>query len=58
MGAGSVLVPGSNDGLILVGFPLLRVHAWAALASMAAVIYAALIIQRRIATVAAKPKLA
>ncbi len=34
MGWGSVLIPGSNDGLILVGMPLLRPYAWLAFASM------------------------
>lgn len=28
MGAGSVMIPGSNDGLILTGMPLLWPHAW------------------------------
>ena len=52
------LVPGANDGLILLGLPLLLPHAWAALASMSATIYAALVIQRRIGTVAVWAKLA
>ena len=34
MGAGSVLIPGGNDGLILTGFPLLWPHAWLSLAVM------------------------
>ena len=34
MGAGSVLIPGSNDGLILTGIPLLWPHAWVSLAVM------------------------
>lgn len=41
MGAGSALIPGSNDGLILVGMPLLRPYAWVAFATMCAVIAAA-----------------
>ncbi len=49
MGAGSVLIPGSNDGLILVGLPLLQPHAWTALASMAVTILAALVIRRKAA---------
>ena len=34
MGWGSLLIPGGNDGLILVGMPLLRPYAWAAFATM------------------------
>ena len=41
MGVGTMLIPGSNDGLILVGMPLLRPYAWAAFASMCLAIYAA-----------------
>jgi len=35
MGWGSLLIPGGNDGLILVGMPLLFPYAWVAMASMA-----------------------
>lgn len=38
MGAGSAMIPGSNDGLILLGMPTLFAHAWAALAAMLAAI--------------------
>ncbi len=34
MGAGSELIPGGNDGLILTGMPLLWPHAWLAFAVM------------------------
>lgn len=34
MGLGSVLIPGSNDGLILTGMPLLWPHAWLSFAVM------------------------
>lgn len=34
MGIGSLAIPGSNDGLILTGLPLLRPHAWVAFATM------------------------
>lgn len=34
MAWGSLLTPGSNDGLLLIGIPLLQPHAWLALASM------------------------
>jgi toxin CptA len=38
MAWGSLLIPGSNDGLILVGLPLLRPYAWLAFATMCATI--------------------
>jgi hypothetical protein len=47
MGAGSLLIPGSNDGLILLGLPLLLPHAWVAFAVMMATVAAALIAARR-----------
>ena len=34
MGWGSLLIPGGNDGLILVGMPLLWPYAWVAFAAM------------------------
>lgn len=34
MGWGSLLIPGGNDGLILIGMPLLWPYAWAAFATM------------------------
>jgi toxin CptA len=34
MGAGTLLIPGSNDGLILVGMPLLWPYAWVGFAAM------------------------
>jgi Sulphur transport len=46
MGWGSLLIPGSNDGLILIGMPLFSPHAWLAFASMALAIAAALLLQR------------
>jgi toxin CptA len=45
MGWGSLLIPGSNDGLILIGIPLLRPYAWLAFAVMFAVIAAAMLIR-------------
>ena len=45
MGAGSSLIPGSNDGLIPVGLPLRRGYAWLAFASMCATILLALWLQ-------------
>ena len=49
MGWGSLLIPGSNDGLILIGIPLLRPYAWLAFASMFAAIAAAMLVQARLA---------
>ena len=41
MGWGSLLLPGGNDGLILVGMPLAWPYAWLAIATMCATIAAA-----------------
>lgn len=58
LGFGGMLVPGNNDGLILVGLPLLQPYAWAALASMVVAIYLAIAIERRARGMAGKPRLA
>lgn len=34
MGLGSLMIPGSNDGLVLIGLPLLWPHAWLAFTVM------------------------
>jgi len=47
MGWGSVLLPGGNDNLILVGMPLLQPYAWVGIAAMCAAIVVALLIERR-----------
>ncbi|MEP7294702.1 MAG: YeeE/YedE thiosulfate transporter family protein [Burkholderiales bacterium] len=47
MGWGGLLIPGSNDGLILVGLPLLQPHAWLAFATMCATIALAMRAQRQ-----------
>jgi hypothetical protein len=47
MGWGSLLIPGGNDGLILVGMPLLWPYAWAAFLLMCLTIAAALLLARR-----------
>ncbi len=47
MGWGSLLIPGGNDGLILLGLPLLWPYAWVGFATMCAVIALALHAQRR-----------
>ena len=46
MGWGSLLIPGGNDGLILVGMPLLFPYAWIAMASMAMAIGITMIVTR------------
>lgn len=45
MGVGSLLIPGGNDGLILVGLPLLQEYALIALLAMAATIAAGLLLR-------------
>lgn len=47
MGLGAMLVPGSNDGLILIGLPLLLPHAWVAVSVMALSIATAITVARR-----------
>ena len=46
MGGGSLLIPGSNDGLILIGMPLLRPYAWIAFITMCVVIGASMRVAR------------
>lgn len=46
MGWGSLLIPGANDGLILVGMPLLWPYAWLAFATMCVTIAVAMRIAR------------
>jgi len=46
MGWGSLLIPGSNDGLILVGLPRLWPCAWVAFATMCVTIGGALVAER------------
>ncbi|OUM03028.1 hypothetical protein A8M77_08705 [Variovorax sp. JS1663] len=48
MGWGSLLIPGGNDGLILVGMPLLWPYAWAAFGLMCLTIGAARLLARRV----------
>lgn len=47
MGWGSLLIPGGNDELLLVGIPLLQAYAWVAVASMAVAIALGLAVERR-----------
>lgn len=53
LGAGAALVPGSNDGLIMLGLPLLLTHAWVAVSIMAVTIGAAITISRTVGRPAA-----
>jgi Sulphur transport len=46
MGWGSLLIPGGNDGLILVGMPLLWPYAWLAFATMCISIACATLAQK------------
>ena len=50
MGWGSLLLPGGNDGLILVGMPLAWPYAWVAIATMCVTIAAAQLAGRALAT--------
>ena len=48
MGVGSLLIPGGNDGLILVGMPLLWPYAWVAFLTMCVAIGLALVVERNL----------
>jgi toxin CptA len=48
MAWGSLLIPGSNDGLILIGMPLLRPYAWLAFATMCVTIAVAMQVSQRV----------
>jgi toxin CptA len=48
MGWGTLLIPGSNDGLILIGMPLLRPYAWIAFLTMCASIGVALLARQHL----------
>ena len=58
LGFGGSLVPGANDGLILLGLPLLYPHAWLAFASMLLAIAAALVAEQRLTAMVHRPRLA
>ena len=58
MAWGSLLIPGSNDGLILVGMPLLRPYAWVGIATMCGTIAAAQWLRGRFAAVPAAERAA
>ena len=46
MGWGSLIIPGGNDGLVLLGMPLLWPYAWVAFVTMCAIIGLALVAER------------
>jgi hypothetical protein len=46
MGMGSLLIPGSNDSLVLVGLPFLLPYAWAAILTMLLSIFVAMISEK------------
>jgi toxin CptA len=48
MGWGSLLIPGGNDGLILVGMPLLWPFAWVAFLTMCVSIGIALVVEKNV----------
>ena len=50
MAWGSLLIPGSNDGLILIGMPLLWPYAWVAFGTMCVTIAAAQLANRALTT--------
>jgi hypothetical protein len=56
MGWGSLLVPGGNDGLVLLGMPLAWPYAWVAFATMCLTIAAAQVATHRGSTPSAKAK--
>jgi toxin CptA len=58
LGFGGSLVPGANDGLILLGLPLLYPHAWLAFASMLVTIAAALALQQHASAMVRRARLA
>ncbi len=48
MAMGAALVPGGNDGLVLIGLPHFQAHAWAAFAAMVVTVAALLLVERRL----------
>ncbi len=57
MGWGSMLIPGGNDELLLVGIPLLQPYAWLAVVSMAGAIAAGQLLERRLVRLAGPARL-
>lgn len=58
LGIGGSLVPGANDGLILLGLPLLYPHAWLAFAGMLVGIAAALMAEQYLSALVRSARLA
>jgi toxin CptA len=56
MAWGTLLIPGANDGLILVGMPLLRPYAWLAFATMCVTIAAAIVARKALGRPLAQPQ--
>lgn len=52
MGLGGQLVPGGNDGLIMLGLPLLLPHAWVAVIAMGLTIAALIALSQRVSRTA------
>jgi toxin CptA len=52
MGLGGQLVPGGNDGLIMLGLPLLLPHAWVAVIAMGLTIAALIGLSQRVSRTA------
>jgi hypothetical protein len=48
MGWGSLLIPGSNDGLILIGIPFLWPYAWVSILVMCVVIWLSFIVEGKL----------
>jgi toxin CptA len=48
MGMGGILVPGSNDGLIMTGLPLFLAHAWVAVLVMVVAIVVPMLVSRHL----------
>jgi len=57
MGWGSLLIPGGNDELLLVGIPLLQPYAWIAVTSMAVAIGIGQTVERRLVRLAGPSQL-
>lgn len=52
MGLGGQLIPGGNDGLIMLGLPLLLPHAWVAVIAMGLTIAALIALSQRVSRTA------
>ncbi|WP_374140243.1 YeeE/YedE thiosulfate transporter family protein [Sphingomonas sp.] len=57
MGWGSLLIPGGNDELLLIGIPMLQPYAWVAVAAMAVAIAVGRVGERRFASLVERLRL-